>query len=426
MNLRKWTSALTLCAVTLTATAMPAFANDTAYVEDGIVEDVNGSNNDTAIVGPAEAPNLQAACDAMAAAMAQLNGGANSGSNGSAQDPSTGDTDTLGYDYVSLENPATIIDGQVYLPLRGTFGAMKDAALSVEWKPEGQQKIQLGGEGVSYEVYLTADGNGLQLQQGGTTYSLKNVDSVTYVPLTFFQAIIQTANVGLSGDKILVLESKSGDSVWADTASFWGNMNDYQAPAPEPTPEPEKPDVTPEPEPTPEPEKPEITYPDAQEPAPTPDPTPEKPDNGNSGNNGNGSGIIGKDNLMWPANSTYITSDYGYRIDPVGGIVSDFHLGVDIAGSTGDPVYAAAGGTVIRASWFSTYGNCIDIQHPSGLVTRYAHLSAYHVSVGDTVTQGQVIADIGATGNVTGPHLHFETLIGGTEVDPANYFDFLP
>lgn len=425
MNFRKWTSALTLCAVTLTATAMPAFANDTAYVEDGIVEDVNGSNNDTAIVGPAESPNLQAACDAMAAAMAQLNGGgANSGSNGSAQDPSTGDTDTLGYDYVSLENPATIIDGQVYLPLRATFGAMKDAALSVEWKPEGQQKIQLNGEGVSYEVYLTADGNGLQLEQGGTTYSLKNVDSVTYVPLTFFQAIIQTANVGLSGDKILVLESKSGDSVWADTASFWGNMNDYQAPVQEPDPEPETPEVTPTP--TPEPEKPEITYPDAQEPAPTPDPTPEKPDNGNSGNNGNGSGIIGKDNLMWPANSTYITSDYGYRIDPVGGIVSDFHLGVDIAGSTGDPVYAAAGGTVIRASWFSSYGNCIDIQHPSGLVTRYAHLSAYHVSVGDTVTQGQVIADIGATGNVTGPHLHFETLIGGTEVDPANYFDFLP
>ena len=142
---------------------------------------------------------------------------------------------------------------------------------------------------------------------------------------------------------------------------------------------------------------------------------------GSSSGNSN-SGIVIGDSLLWPANSHYITSNYGYRIDPVGGILGDFHLGLDIAGSVGDPVYAAQGGTVIRASWFSTYGNCVDIQHPSGLVTRYAHLSAYHVSVGDTVSQGQIIADIGATGNVTGPHLHFETIVNGSTVDPQSYF----
>ena len=135
-----------------------------------------------------------------------------------------------------------------------------------------------------------------------------------------------------------------------------------------------------------------------------------------------GNGLIA-DTLFWPTSVTYISSLYGYRIDPVGGIVGDFHLGVDIAGPVGTPIYAAQGGTVIRASWFSTYGNCIDIQHPSGLVTRYAHLSAYNVSVGDTVKQGQTIAAMGATGNVTGPHVHFETIINGKTVDPANYIN---
>ena len=170
---------------------------------------------------------------------------------------------------------------------------------------------------------------------------------------------------------------------------------------------------------------PDITYPDVNEPV-TP-PADNNTNNGGTTGNGStgngGSSVIIGDNLLWPANSKVINSNYGYRIDPVGGVLGDFHLGLDINGSTGDPVYAAQGGTVIRASWFSTYGNCIDIQHPSGLVTRYAHLSAYHVSVGDTVSQGQVIADIGATGNVTGPHLHFETIVNGSTVDPLSYFN---
>lgn len=384
MNLKKWMSAATLCAVTLTCTAVPAFAD-----------------NDTAGVGESK-PNLGAAADAMNAAMDRLNGGGTGSGNSGAGQPSE---PVVGIDYVSLTNPAVTIEGQTYLPLRATLGAMKDQALNVEWKAEGQEKLRLYNDKANFEVYLVNGETGLQLQQGGTTYTLKNVDGITYVQLDFIEAITPSVNLGLSGDKILVLSAVDGSNVWA--GNFWGNMNAYQSPVVEPPAPPEGP-VTP----------PDIIYPDVKPPV-----TP--PDNGNGGNNGgnggNGGGVIG-DNLLWPAGSTYITSPYGYRIDPVGGIVGDFHLGVDIAGSTGDPVYAAQGGTVIRASWFSTYGNCVDIQHPSGLVTRYAHLSGYHVSVGDTVSQGQVIADIGATGNVTGPHLHFETIVNGSTVDPMSFF----
>lgn len=401
MNLKKWTSALTLCAVTLACTAMPAAAA-----------------NDTAIVG-GTTPNLQAAADAMAAAMGQMNGGTSSGSNGSSQPqpPASGDTESVGIDYVTLTSPATTIDGQTYLPLRATFSAFKDQAMSVEWQPDGQQKLKLTTTGgTAYEVYLTAAGDGLQLQQGGTTYTLKNVSGSTYVTIDFFQAIVANANISLSGSQILVLTSTNGQSVWS--GNFWTGMNSYQVPVVEPEP-------TPVPEPTPEPEVPDITYPDVNEPV-TP-PADNNTSNGGTTGNGStgngGSSVIIGDNLLWPANSKVINSNYGYRIDPVGGVLGDFHLGLDINGSTGDPVYAAQGGTVIRASWFSTYGNCIDIQHPSGLVTRYAHLSAYHVSVGDTVSQGQVIADIGATGNVTGPHLHFETIVNGSTVDPLSYFN---
>ena len=370
--------------------------------------------NDTAIVG-GTTPNLQAAADAMAAAMGQMNGGTSSGSNGSSQPqpPASGDTESVGIDYVTLTSPATTIDGQTYLPLRATFSALKDQAMSVEWQPDGQQKLKLTTTGgTAYEVYLTAAEDGLQLVQGGTTYTLKNVSGTTYVPLDFFQAIIANANISLSGSQILVLTATNGGSVWS--GDFWTGMNAYQAPVVEPEPEPE---------PTPEP--PSVTYPDVDEPVVTPPTDNNTGGSGstdNGGSNGGSSIIIG-DNLLWPANSKVINSNYGYRIDPVGGALGDFHLGLDINGSTGDPVYAAQGGTVIRASWFSTYGNCIDIQHPSGLVTRYAHLSAYHVSVGDTVSQGQVIADIGATGNVTGPHLHFETIVNGSTVDPLSYFN---
>lgn len=117
-----------------------------------------------------------------------------------------------------------------------------------------------------------------------------------------------------------------------------------------------------------------------------------------------------------------------FIIPKVGTITSEFgprwgrnHDGIDIGGNTGDDVVASAGGKVIRASWYSGYGNCIDISHGSGVVTRYGHLSQIYVSVGQNVEQGEVIGALGSTGNSTGPHLHFEIIIGGEAQNPMNY-----
>lgn len=98
-----------------------------------------------------------------------------------------------------------------------------------------------------------------------------------------------------------------------------------------------------------------------------------------------------------------------------------FHKGNDWSCNTGTPIMACASGTVIRASWYNGYGNCVDIRHDNGVITRYAHLSRFNCSVGQRVGQGQVIAYSGATGNVTGPHIHLEFIVNGNLVDPLSY-----
>lgn len=117
--------------------------------------------------------------------------------------------------------------------------------------------------------------------------------------------------------------------------------------------------------------------------------------------------------LNWPM-SGKITSPYGTRS-------SGFHSGIDIGGVIGRGVYAAAGGTVEKASWYYGYGNCIVINHGNGMKTRYAHLSAYKCKVGDTVERGQLIGLCGNTGRSTGPHLHFEVIVNGATKNPINY-----
>jgi murein DD-endopeptidase MepM/ murein hydrolase activator NlpD len=82
---------------------------------------------------------------------------------------------------------------------------------------------------------------------------------------------------------------------------------------------------------------------------------------------------------------------------------------------------ASCGGTVVRAGWASGYGNVIFINHIDGKQTRYGHLSRVLVKVGQKVNQGQKIALSGNTGVSTGPHVHFEILVGGTQVNPLNY-----
>lgn len=99
------------------------------------------------------------------------------------------------------------------------------------------------------------------------------------------------------------------------------------------------------------------------------------------------------------------------------------HKGVDWAVPTGTAVRASCGGTVVSAGWSSGYGYCITLRHPDGRQTRYAHLSKILVSAGQKVDQNQKIALSGNTGRSTGPHLHFEILINGTQVNPLKYLN---
>lgn len=121
--------------------------------------------------------------------------------------------------------------------------------------------------------------------------------------------------------------------------------------------------------------------------------------------------------------STYtLTSSFGFRFDPFhGGGAS--HTGLDMAAPTGQPVFAAAGGTVVRASRFGGYGNAIDVDHGKGIITRYGHLSRIDVAVGEKVEMGEKIGAVGSTGRSTGPHLHYEVRIDGKPVNPRLFLE---
>ncbi|WP_419918607.1 peptidoglycan DD-metalloendopeptidase family protein [Candidatus Poriferisocius sp.] len=115
-----------------------------------------------------------------------------------------------------------------------------------------------------------------------------------------------------------------------------------------------------------------------------------------------------------------IGSGYGNRVHPIFG-TTRFHAGVDYGGNTGDPVQAAASGTVIQVKSRTGYGNTVIIDHGTGWSTLYAHLSNYNVSEGQSVGIGEVIGFVGNTGWSTGPHLHFEIRYRGSPRNPVNY-----
>ena len=123
-----------------------------------------------------------------------------------------------------------------------------------------------------------------------------------------------------------------------------------------------------------------------------------------------------------PISGGRLSSTFGRRKAPTKG-ASTYHKGVDWATPTGTVVVASSGGVVAKAGWGSGYGYVVYINHPDGRQTRYAHNSKVLVSAGQTVTQGQKIALSGNTGISSGPHVHFEMLIGGTQVNPLNYID---
>ncbi len=123
---------------------------------------------------------------------------------------------------------------------------------------------------------------------------------------------------------------------------------------------------------------------------------------------------------LYPSDSSRLTSHYGQRVHPISGKVSHHH-GLDVGAAAGSNIYAAKSGVVTHAGWAGGYGNAVYIDHGDGVETRYAHASSVTVAVGQQVSQGQVVAKVGSTGNSTGPHLHFEIRFGGSSVDPLSY-----
>ena len=121
------------------------------------------------------------------------------------------------------------------------------------------------------------------------------------------------------------------------------------------------------------------------------------------------------------ATGSFIKPTVGRLSSPFGPRWGRFHYGIDLANRTGTDVVAADGGVVTRVGMAGSYGNLIIIDHQNGTSTRYAHLSAYNVKVGDVVAQGQSIGKIGSTGRSTGPHLHFEVRVGGVAKNPLDF-----
>lgn len=121
-----------------------------------------------------------------------------------------------------------------------------------------------------------------------------------------------------------------------------------------------------------------------------------------------------------PVVSGWLSSHYGIRKDPFNGQPA-MHKGVDFAGKEGDSVLATAAGIVTWADERYGYGNLVEIDHGEGLVTRYGHNKLVNVKIGDVVTKGQVIAEMGNTGRSTGAHVHYEVLRKGQQLDPLPY-----
>ena len=122
-------------------------------------------------------------------------------------------------------------------------------------------------------------------------------------------------------------------------------------------------------------------------------------------------------NFIRPIAGGMISSRFGARSS----IRRSVHTGLDLAASSGTIVKAAAAGTVSFANWKGSYGKLIVIDHGGGVQTYYAHLSAIKVYAGQSVTQGQVIGNVGSTGNSTGPHLHIEVRLNGVALNPEKY-----
>ena len=118
---------------------------------------------------------------------------------------------------------------------------------------------------------------------------------------------------------------------------------------------------------------------------------------------------------------TRMASGYGVRVDPVYH-TRRMHDGMDFTAPKGTDIYATADGTVTTAEWKGGYGNCVEISHGYGYLTRYGHMSRIMVKPGQKVHRGDIIGLVGSTGKSTGPHVHYEVHLNGKVVNPANYY----
>ena len=119
---------------------------------------------------------------------------------------------------------------------------------------------------------------------------------------------------------------------------------------------------------------------------------------------------------IWPTHG-WLSSSMGNRADPFTG-EKDFHPGLDISADKGDPVYATADGKVVNAAAAGNYGNLVIVDHGYGLETRYGHLSAFKVKLGQTVKRGDLLGLVGSTGRATSSHLHYEVRANGRILNP--------
>lgn len=135
------------------------------------------------------------------------------------------------------------------------------------------------------------------------------------------------------------------------------------------------------------------------------------------------SNVVSESGFQWPLPSSWntLSSLFGSRTHPITGRPNN-HTGIDIPASRNTEIYAAKSGVVVTSTYNSSYGNYVVVSHSDGTSTLYAHMNRRNATVGQTVSQGQVIGYVGTTGSSTGNHLHFEIRVNGSRVDPVNYF----
>lgn len=120
---------------------------------------------------------------------------------------------------------------------------------------------------------------------------------------------------------------------------------------------------------------------------------------------------------QWPVQKGYVSSRFGRRKDPFNGL-SRYHGGLDIAAPKGTPVMSIAAGKVVFSGRKGGYGRVVELEHADGVISRYAHLNASEVKVGQKVARGDIIAKVGSTGRSTGPHLHLEVIKDNRRINP--------